>query len=142
MITHPRTKTHWSFWLIGSVALLWNLAGSLNFPMQLQAGSLVSMHEPFHTIVANRPSWATAAFGLGVFGGTIGCVLLLLNQRAAIYVLAASFAGIILHLIPYLSPQNLPTELGLGDVVLVFVMPLLVAIFLVWYAYMQRFRPS
>jgi hypothetical protein len=140
MSMNSDAKAHWSFWLIGSAALLWNIAGSVNFLMQMQASSLASMPEPFRTIVANRPGWATAAFGLGVLGGVIGCVLLLLKQRAAIYVFAASLAGIILHLIPYVSPQKLPASFGLGDAVLVFVMPLLVALFLLWYAGRQHVR--
>jgi hypothetical protein len=127
-------STHWGFWLIGGLGLVWNLLGSLNFMMQMKADSLLSMPEPFRTLVANRPDWATAAFALGVFGGAIGCVLLLLKQKAAIYVLFASLVGIAVHLMPYLSGVNLPSPFGFGNVMLVFVAPLAVAVFLVWYA--------
>lgn len=123
-----------NFWVITALALIWNLLGSLNFSMQMKASSLASMPEPFHTIVANRPSWATAAFALGVFGGAIGCLLLILKRRVAIYFLIASLLGIIIHLTPYLSGANLPAQFGASDAILVFIMPLLVAIFLVWYA--------
>ncbi len=126
--------THWSFWAIGGLGLLWNLMGSLNFMMQMKADALASMPEPFHTIVANRPGWATAAFGLGVIGGAIGCILLLLKRKEAIYVFMASLAGIAVHLLPYISGANLPVEFGFGDAVLVFVSPLVVAVFLLWYA--------
>jgi hypothetical protein len=122
------------FWIIGGLGLLWNLAGSLNFMMQMKADSLASMPEPFHTIVSNRPSWATAAFGLGVIGGAIGCVLLLLRRKEAIYVLMASLAGVIVHLLPYVSGANLPAEFGIGNAILVFIAPLVVSAFLLWYA--------
>lgn len=131
MTTKP---THWSFWVIGGLGLLWNLLGSLNFIMQMKADSLASMPEPFHTIVANRPGWATVAFALGVFGGAIGCILLMLKRKEAIYLFMASLAGIIIHLLPYVSGTNLPAQFGLGDAVLVFVAPLVVALFLLWYA--------
>jgi hypothetical protein len=127
-------KSGISFWLISGLGLLWNLAGSMNFMMQMKANSMASMPEPFHTIVANRPGWATAAFGLGVVGGAFGCILLLLKRTEAIYVLAASLAGIVLHLLPYLSGANLPADFGIGNAVLVFVSPLITAAFLLWYA--------
>jgi hypothetical protein len=128
-----------SFWIIAILALLWNLAGSLNFMMQMRADSLASMPEPFHTIVANRPGWATAAFAFGVIAGAIGCVLLLLKRNTAIYLFIVSLAGLAVHLIPYVSPANLPDQFGIGNAILVFVLPLLVALFLVWYArYAQR----
>jgi hypothetical protein len=127
-------KSGMNFWIISGLGLLWNLAGSLNFMMQLKADGLASMAEPFHTIVTNRPGWATAAFGLGVLGGAIGCILLLLKRKEAIYVFMASLAGIVLHLLPYLSGANLPTEFGIGNAVLVFISPLIIAAFLLWYA--------
>lgn len=127
-------KTGMKFWLIGGLGLLWNLMGSLNFMMQMKADSLASMPEPFHTIVANRPGWATAAFGLGVIGGAIGCILLLLKRKEAVYVFTASLAGIAVHLLPYISGANLPTGFAIGDALLVFIAPLFVAVCLLWYA--------
>jgi hypothetical protein len=133
------TKPHWSFWLITALCLIWNLLGSMNFAMQMQAGNLATMPEPFHTIVANRPSWATAAFAIGVLAGALGCVLLLLKRRVAIYFFWLSLVGLTVHLIPYLTPANLPAEFGMGNAILVFVLPLLVALFLIWYArYVQQ----
>ena len=127
-------KSKLSFWIIGGLGLIWNLAGSLNFMMQMKADNLASMPEPFHTIVANRPGWATAAFGIGVIGGAIGCILLLLKRKEAIYVFMASLAGLAVHLLPYISGANLPANFGIGNAVLVFVAPLLVAIILLWYS--------
>jgi hypothetical protein len=127
-------KSKISIWIIGGLGLLWNAMGSLNFMMQMQADSLATMPEPFHTIVANRPSWATAAFGLGVIAGTIGCILLLLKRKEAVYVFAASLLGLAVHLLPYISGANLPVDFGMSNAVLVFVAPLVVAVFLLLYA--------
>ena len=126
--------TTWAFWVVGGLGLLWNLMGSINFMMQIQTNELATMPEPFHTIVANRPTWATVAFALGVFAGTLGCVLLLLKRQEAFYVLLASLAGIVVHLLPYISGANLPAGFGIGNTLLVFVAPLLVGIFLLWFA--------
>jgi hypothetical protein len=139
MIKQSRIAAPWSFWVIGIVTLLWNALGSMNFMMQMKAENVAAMPEPFHTIVVNRPSWATAAFALAVVAGTIGCLLLLLRRRESIYLFIASLVGTAVHLIPYLSPSNLPAQFGIGNVTLVFIMPMLVAGFLVWYAnYAQR----
>jgi hypothetical protein len=134
MNTQSSISTPWSFWVISIITLLWNVMGSVNFAMQMQTENLAAMPEPFHTIVANRPSWATAAFGLAVLAGALGCLLLLLKRRVSIYLFVATLVGTIVHLIPYLSPSNLPNQFGMGDATLVFVLPLLVALFLVWYA--------
>jgi hypothetical protein len=134
MNTKSRIPTHWSFWVIGVVTLLWNVMGSLNLVMQMKAENVASMPEPFHTIVVNRPSWATVAFALAVAAGTFGSLLLLLKRQESIYLFIASLAGTAVHLLPYLSPSNLPAQFGIGNATLVFIMPMLVAVFLVWYA--------
>ena len=39
------------------------------------------------------PLWAVALWAIGVFGGVIGCLLLLLKNRLAFHVLLASLIG-------------------------------------------------
>jgi hypothetical protein len=85
---------HWSFWVIGVVALIWNAAGSINFLAQMNADTVASMPEAYQAVIGGRPFWATGAFGIGVFGGTLGCVLLLLRRWAAYYLFTASLLGV------------------------------------------------
>jgi hypothetical protein len=41
------------------------------------------------------PLWAIALWAIGVFGGVLGCLLLLLKNRVAVHVLFASVTGAI-----------------------------------------------
>ena len=70
---------HWSFWVIGAVALIWNGMGAINYGMQMNPDMLASYRESERAIIEGRPAWATAGFAFAVFGGTLGSVLLLLR---------------------------------------------------------------
>jgi len=90
---------HWSFWAIGAVALIWNVMGVINFFVQMNADALASFPESHRAIVEGRPAWATGAFAIAVFGGALGCLLLLLRKSAAYYLFIASLLGVIVQLI-------------------------------------------
>ena len=40
---------HWSFWLIGVIALLWNVGGAINYLSCRRTWNL-SLHYPKHTV--------------------------------------------------------------------------------------------
>ncbi len=124
---------HWSFWAIGAVALIWNVMGVMNFIVQMNADMVSSMPETHRAIIEVRPAWATGAFAIAVFGGALGCLLLLLRKSAAYYLFIASLLGVIVAMTPHLdmigSTINDPFE-----IVMMILMPLVVAAFLVWYS--------
>ena len=91
---------HWSFWLIGAVALLWNVAGAANYLVQVMNPEAIdSYREAERALIDGRPAWATGAFAIAVFGGSIGCLLLLLRKSAALYVFIASLLGVMVTMI-------------------------------------------
>ena len=98
-------RVHWSFWAIGTIALLWNVMGIMNLLWQMNSENLAAMPELHRAIAESRPSWATAAFALAVFSGAVGCLLLLLRKRAASPVFIASFVGMIVHMFSSCSPS-------------------------------------
>ena len=59
---------HWSFWVIGTVALIWNVLGSVNFLVQVNADSLDAFLEVERAIIEGRPLWATCGIAVAVFG--------------------------------------------------------------------------
>ena len=127
-------RVHWSFWAIGGITLLWNVMGIMNVLWQMNSENLAAMPELHRAIAESRPSWATAAFALAVFGGAVGCLLLLLRKRAASPVLIASFVGMIVHMFSYFGITNSAVHFGPSDIILIVVMPIAVAAFLIWYA--------
>ena len=124
-------SVHWSFWVIGAVALVWNAMGVLNLIMQMNPDVLATYPESHQTIVANQTGWIAASVTVAIIGGTIGCVLLLLRKAGAVYLFYASLIGTIIVVAHTLS---LPIELSASDIVMIIVMPVVVAALLAWYS--------
>ena len=125
---------HWSFWTIGAVALIWNVMGVMNFFGQMNAGALAAMPEAQRAIIEGRPAWAAGAFAIAVFGGALGCLLLLLRKSAAFYLFIASLFGVIVQMIPYLGMASSTIDYGPFEISMFILMPLVVAVFLIWYS--------
>ena len=122
---------HWSFWLIGTVMLIWNVMGCINFFVRMNPDMLVSYRESERTIIEGRPIWATGAFAIAVFGGAVGCLLLLLKKPVAYYLFVASLLGVIVTMVHTLG---VGIDFSLGQILGIILMPLVVAAFLIWYS--------
>ncbi len=120
---------HWSFWIFGAVGLIFNLAGCMNYVTQMNAEMVASMPDVYRAIVESRPAWGTAAFAVAVFGGALGCILLLLRKSAAVYVFVASLVGVAIAQIPFLGMADFPVEAWFG-----WLSQLAVGAFLIWYS--------
>jgi hypothetical protein len=124
---------HWSFWVIGAVALIWNVMGAINFTVQMNADALASFPESHRAIIEGRPAWATGGFAVAVFGGALGCLLLLFRKRAAYYLFVASLLGVIVTMIHTLGIASSTTDFSVFKIFMMILMPLVVAAFLIWY---------
>ncbi len=119
-----------SFWIIAGVALVWNLFGVMNFFMQMTADP-ATLPEKHRAIIESRPIWSTAAFALAVFGGALGCLLLLLRKSAATNVLIASLVGVVVGAVPMLGMAG---EFSIFENFMYLLMPAVVGAALVWYS--------
>ena len=124
MNNNTAAGVHRSFWVIGAVALVWNVMGGINFFVQMDPDALAAYRESERAIVEGRPAWATGAFAIAVFGGALGCVLLLLRKSAAYYLFVASLIGVVLTMIHALGAG---IDFGFGEVAGIILMPLVVA---------------
>ena len=131
MSNKSTSSIHWSFWLISALMLIWNVMGCANYFMQMNPEILATYRESERMIVEGRPAWATAAFALAVFGGAIGCILLLIRRSAASYLFIISLLGVVVTMIHTLT---VGIDFGTGEILGIILLPLVVAIFLVWYA--------
>jgi len=120
---------HWSFWAVGVGGLVFNLMGCINFASQMNADMVESMPEAVRAIVETRPAWGTGAFAIAVFGGVLGCILLLLKKSVAYYVLIASLLGAVVAQLPFIGMAGFPIEALIGGL-----SQLVVTAFLIWYA--------
>jgi len=93
---HRPALPRW-FWPVAVLGLAWNVFGVVQFLSKVQ-GSVGSMMSSGLTkaqaeLYASLPLWMDVCFALGVFGGTVGCVLLMARLQAAKVVFAASLAA-------------------------------------------------
>jgi hypothetical protein len=105
--------------------------GIINFFGQMNPDLLATYRESERAIVESRPTWATGGFAIAVFGGALGCLLLMLRKSAAYYFFMASLLGVIVTMIHTLG---VGINFGLGEILGIILMPLVVAVFLIWYA--------
>ena len=121
---------HWSFWVISVVTLIFNVMGVINCFVQMNADSLALFPESYRPIIESRPIWATTAFAIAVFGGSLGCILLLLKKSAAFYVFIASLIGVIVTMMHIYGVAGFSIfEIWIGVL-----MQLVVTAFLTWYS--------
>ena len=82
----------WHLWLIGIIGGLWSLMGVVSFILtRMKVEAVMSRFPPQQRVYFESfPWWAVTFWAIGVFGGVIGCLLLLLKNRLAFHVLLAS----------------------------------------------------
>jgi hypothetical protein len=83
-------------WVIVLLRLLWNALGCFNFIMQSILGAVADLPLAYKLVIASRPGWVTVAFFIAVFGGALGCVLMLLRRATARPALFLSLIGVLL----------------------------------------------
>ena len=85
------------FWLISTLALIWNLIGVFNYLTQafMTDEILASLPQDQQLIYQEVPALVTAAFAIAVFSGTLGALLMLLKKKIATTFFILSFIGII-----------------------------------------------
>ena len=126
----------WHLWLVGILGGLWSLIGVMSFMLtQLNVEAVMSRFPPQQReYFESWPLWAVAFWAISVFGGVIGCLLLLLKNRLALHVLLASMLGAIVSNLGglfLLGGMDVMRETGgLGFTVF----PIIFAAFLAYYA--------
>ncbi len=117
-------------WSVGLIGLVWNLYGVFQFLQSVQSTpeSLISMGmtEAQAQLMTSYPVWMTLAFGVGTFGGTLGCILLLMKSRHAKSVFLASLVAYILLFIGDIT-EGIFAALGIQQVIILSVVVLIAA---------------
>lgn len=130
MTENVTINVHWSFWVVSIFMLIWNAAGCVNFFVQMSPEMVSSYLESEQAIITGRPLWATAGFAIAVFGGAIGCVLLLLKKATSYYLFIVSLVGVVTAIVHSLTVD---INFGLGEIIGIVIMPTLVAVLMIWY---------
>lgn len=96
------------FWVVGVLALLWNLSGVANYLYTAfnQVEMLEAMGQAERELFEGIPAWATACFAIAVFSGTIACIGLLLRKKWAKNLFIVSLVAAVAQFINWLFLQN------------------------------------
>ena len=115
------TKAPIHLWIIGGLATLWNAFGCFDYFMTRTKGAdyIESMMpsidgEAMMAYIDAFPIWAALGWGLGVWAGLAGSILLLLRHRLAVPVLLASLAGALIGIGYQLANPAGIAEIAMG----------------------------
>jgi hypothetical protein len=122
-------------WVVGILSLLWNAYGGYDYTMSHTGGLEYFESAGFDAAVFEwfeaMPSWAIAAWAVGVWVSLLGSVLLLLRSRHAATAFAVSLAGAVISF-GYQFTSDKPASLeGLLPTLMPVV--ILIAIVAQWY---------
>jgi hypothetical protein len=101
--TTARTPAH--LWIVGILSLLWNCFGCYDYLMtRMHNMAYIAKSMPgvdpnvALAWVEGMPIYSQIGWGLGVWGGLLGAVLLLARSRYAVWAFAASMLGIVMSI--------------------------------------------
>lgn len=142
MTDEQRAAPSMAYWIIGAVALLWNLLGLWAYYSNVTATpeslALQFSPEQIEKILAT-PAWAISATAIAVTAGVIGSVLLLFRNALCVPFYLLSLVAVIVQDVYIFGLTDSVDEFGMQPVIMqsiVFVF----AVFLVWYSLAQRKR--
>ena len=124
------------FWIAAGLGLAWNIFGVVQFLGSLSATTeslmATGLTAEQAAVMLGYPSWMTIAFAVGVFGGLIGCLLLLLKKRISVLVFAVSLIGYVILYIGDIT-EGVFAAIGTSQVVILS-MVVAIAAALMWLA--------
>jgi len=129
------TKAPKWFMVVAILALIWNIMGVMAYLGQAMAGPdmLAQMPEEQRLMIENRPAWATGAFAIAVWGGLIGCILLLIKKASSYMIFIVSLIGVIIQMTYNLFIAESTMDYGPGAIVMTLMIPL-ISIYLIYIA--------
>ena len=85
------------FWVISIIALLWYLMDMWAFFMRVLMTDVAikAMPENQQHFFQSIPLWVNIVFACEVFGGTFGCIVLLLRKKWALLLFVVSILGVL-----------------------------------------------
>lgn len=124
------------FWVVTVLALLWNLMGVAAYlnTVYMTPEGLAEMTPEQQTFFQNTPGWVTGAYALAVFGGALGCLLLLLKRRLALSLLIVSLVAVLVQNFYYFVQTNALEVFGAFQAVVMPVVVIVICLLLVMLA--------
>ena len=140
MATTAQARVPVHLWIVGILALLWNAFGCYDYWMTVTANqAYLAQYTADQLAYFNGlPSWLTAFWALGVWGGLIGSILLVMRNRYAVWAFAASFVGAVVGLGYQMFMTQMPASLNEGMMGMMPWVIIAIAAFLLWYSWSEE----
>jgi len=131
-----RTPVH--LWIIGVLALLWNVMGAVDYlATQLQLESYMSQFtEEQLAYFYGFPAWAVSGWAFAVWSAVVGSVGLLLRRKWSVWAFAVALIGMAVSSIYTFGVSNGAEMMGSGGVIFSVVI-WAISIFLLVYTWLQ-----
>jgi len=136
MATTAQGRAPSHLWIVGILALLWNAFGCYDYLMTVigDQAYLAKMSTDQLTYMDSLPSWLTAFWALGVWGGLVGSILLLMRNRYSVWAYGLSFIGAIVGMGYQMFVVKMPASMTGGAMAFLPWVIIIVAAFLLWYS--------
>ena len=130
-----RSRPPRSFYVIGALALAWNLIGVAIYVMQVtMTDEAMAQLEPAQrALMEATPTWLIAVYALAVNAGALGSLLLILRKTWAVPVLVLSLICIVVQMGYSLTMTDAMAVFG-GAVVAQSALITAIGVYLVWYS--------
>ena len=95
-----QTNVPVTYWIVGGIALLWNLAGVANFVFQVFfTDAMVALMSPEQKeLIMSNPMWMKLVFGIATILGLVGSIGLLMRKKWAIPSLLVSLIAVVIQM--------------------------------------------
>ncbi len=138
-VTRIKTPVH--LWIIGVVALLWNMMGAVDYlATQLEIEAYMSQYsEEQLAYFYAFPKWVVACWAFAVWGAFVGSIGLLMRKKWSVWAFAVAIAGMCVTTIYNFGMTNGAAIMGTVGVAFSAII-WVISIFLLWYAWSQAKR--
>ena len=124
------------FWIIGIIALLWNLMGVSRYIME--AYNVESFRSQFNeaqlALMDGSPAWLTGVFAIAVFSGLLACFVFLMKRKLAVLLFGVSLLFVLIQMIAVWTTTNSIEVFGTLDAVVMPMFVIIISIFLYYYS--------
>ncbi|HET8750476.1 MAG TPA: hypothetical protein VFM42_07025 [Sphingomicrobium sp.] len=124
-------------WVVGILATLWNAFGCYDYLMTNMRNEtyLAQFTSEQLAYFESLPSWLTAAWAIGVWGGLAGSLLLLIRSRYSVWAFALSLIGAVIGMGYQMFATTMPESMKSGAMAIMPWVIIVIAAFLLWYSW-------
>ena len=94
----PGSRAPKHLWIVGILGFLWSCMGATIYLMTELRNEeyMKAFNAEQIAFIEAYPGWFISMWAIAVWGGVVGCLLLLLRKSVAVWVLGASLAGVVI----------------------------------------------